>query len=79
MEDRQASPAEVAMTRIDFRDWLQRLSHQKRRIAELLASGETTQSVARQFKLSAGRISQLRRELQTSWEELQEQTVPVAA
>ena len=79
VEDRQASPAEVAMTRIDFRDWLQTLSHQKRRIAELLASGETTQSVARQFKLSAGRISQLRRELQTSWEEFQGQTVPVAA
>jgi hypothetical protein len=79
VEDRQASPADVAATRIDFREWLATLSHKKREIAEWLAQGESTQAVARQFRVSNGRISQLRRELQASWEEFQEPRVPVAA
>ena len=79
VEDRQASPAEVATIRIDFQAWLETLSQQKREIAEALASGESTQNVARDFQLSAGRISQVRRELHTAWEELQQQTVPVVA
>ncbi len=79
VEDRQASPADVAATRIDFQAWLETLSPQKRQIAEALASGESTQILARDFQLSAGRISQVRRELHTAWEELQQQTVPVVA
>jgi len=76
VEDRQASPADVAATRIDFREWLATLSPKQREIAEWLAQGETTQAVARRFRVSAGRISQLRRELQASWEAFQEPRRP---
>jgi RNA polymerase sigma factor (sigma-70 family) len=67
IEDRHATPADVARVRIDFHDWLQALSRRRRQIAQLLASGETTHTVAKRFRLSDGRISQLRRELADSW------------
>jgi len=37
-----------------------------------LAMGESTSGVARQFKLSSARVSQLRDELKTSWERFHE-------
>jgi hypothetical protein len=46
VEDRNAGPAEVAATRIDFSDWLATLPERNRRIAETLATGECTSSVA---------------------------------
>jgi hypothetical protein len=78
VEDRQASPADVAATRIDFRAWLATLSNRQRQIAEALAGGESTQEVARQFQLTGGRISQLRRELRDTWNVFQGQFVPAA-
>jgi hypothetical protein len=36
-------------------------------MAETLALGHRTQDVARKFKVSAGRVSQLRRDLAGSW------------
>jgi hypothetical protein len=68
LEDRHAGPAEVAATRIDFSAWLRILPGRLRRIAEILAIGETTTAVARRFRVSLSRISQIRRELQHSWE-----------
>jgi DNA-directed RNA polymerase specialized sigma subunit len=53
--------------RCDFSDWLKSLKRRDRRIAEVLAVGERTQNVAKRFKVSAGRVSQLRRELAESW------------
>jgi hypothetical protein len=67
IEDRHATPADVARVRIDFQDWLHTLSRRRRRIAQLLASGEATHAVAKEFQLSDGRISQVRRELADSW------------
>lgn len=67
VEDRRAGPAEVACVRLDFMAWLKSLPTRLRRIAKLLANGETTTAVARKFKLSAGRISQLRRKFYFSW------------
>jgi hypothetical protein len=78
VEDRQASPADVAATLIDFRAWLATLSNRQRQIAEALAGGESTQEVARQFQLTGGRISQLRRELRDTWNVFQGQFVPAA-
>ncbi len=57
--------------RIDFAAWLKAHSLRDQRIALLLAEGCTTGEVAQRFKLSAGRVSQLRRELGASWEEFQ--------
>jgi len=52
VEDRHVGPAEVVATKLDFEAW---------------AAGETTTRTARRFKVSAGRISQMRRELMGSW------------
>ena len=67
VEDRRAGPAETAAIRIDYAQWLKTLRRRERRIAMTLALGESTGKVARQFGLSIGRISQLRRELEHSW------------
>ncbi|MEK6249378.1 MAG: hypothetical protein N2C12_14440 [Planctomycetales bacterium] len=79
VEDRHAGPADVAATRIDFRDWLTTLTQRQREVAGCLAAGESTSVVARQLGLSSGRISQLRRELQTAWQSFQGLPLPEAA
>jgi hypothetical protein len=81
--DRTAGPAEIAMTRLDFASWLSTLSNRDRQLAEKLALGETTGCVARMFRISAARVSQLRGELCENWRqfvgELTDASVPSAA
>ena len=60
--------------RIDFGQWLHGLPARRRHLAELLAMGERTREAARQFGISPGRVSQIRRELEASWERFQGQT-----
>ena len=79
VEDGRATPAEVAATRIDFADWLRQLPRSKCNVAKLLATGEGTQEAAQRFRLSKARISQLRSELRTNWEEFQGELFPAAA
>lgn len=67
VEDGRCTPAELAASRIDFNEWLRRLKRQKRRIAQTLATGETTHVTAKKFRLTPGRISQIRRELAREW------------
>ncbi len=69
VEDQRATPADIAITRIDFQAWLSSLSPRMRRLAETLASGETTSAVAELFRVSAGRISQVRRKLMETWDQ----------
>jgi hypothetical protein len=71
VEDHRSGPAEVAASRIDIADWFDRLPRKKRRIAALLATGESTKRTARRFHVSPGRISQLRRELHNAWQDFQ--------
>jgi len=71
IEDKHSGPAAVATMKIDFTDWLKSLPYRVRRIAKLLATGEKTTTVAHKFDLSAGRISQLRRELARAWKKFQ--------
>ncbi len=71
IEDRHAGPAQTAAARIDLGQWFASLPRKKRRIAETLATGEPTKKAARKFGVSAGRISQLRREFEDSWAEFQ--------
>jgi hypothetical protein len=71
VEDRHAGPADTAASRIDFDAWLRLLPRRTRRVAETLAKGETTKTTAKRFHVSAGRISQLRRELQQRWQDYQ--------
>ena len=68
VEDKHAGPAETATARIDFSAWLQMLPRRLRKIATFLATGETTTAAAKRFRVSLGRISQLRGELHSSWQ-----------
>ena len=71
LEDRNTGPAEVAATRLDFAAWLWILPGRLRRIAQTLATGETTTATAKRFNVSPGRISQLRKELFRVWQTFQ--------
>lgn len=68
VEDKSATPADVATCRIDFAAWLTTLSKTQRKAADLLATGESTTEVAKKVDLTPGRISQIRRELKRAWE-----------
>ena len=68
VEDRHCGPAQVAASRIDFDEWLKSLLVRHRRIAQYLSLGNRTSQAARKFKVSAGRISQLRKELAANWQ-----------
>jgi len=71
LEDRTASPADIAAMRIDFRAWLLTLSRQQRRVAQCLARDERTRVVAHMCRLSPGRVSQMRGELKCAWRRFQ--------
>ena len=69
VEDKTAGPADIARTRIDFSEWLKSLKRRDRKVAEFLSLGNRTADAARKFRVSEGRISQLRRELARSWKD----------
>ena len=77
VEGKHAGPAEVASIKLDFEAWLDILRPRQRRIAKLLASGESTRDTAKRFKISSGRISQVRGELRESWKAFQGEPVAV--
>lgn len=79
VEDKRSTPADVAATRIDFSEWLQRLPVRHRKMALKLATGESTTNVARRYRLSLGRISQIRAEMRNSWETFQSGTLAAGA
>ena len=71
IEDRHAGPADTAVVRIDFGTWLQLLPRRLRKIATFLGNGETTTAASKRFRLSQGRISQIRKELFLAWHRFQ--------
>ncbi len=66
VDTRTATVPDTVAFRLDFPAWLGTLNRRNRRIAEILAMGHSTSQVAKRFDVSAGRISQLRRELAAS-------------
>jgi len=78
VEDKTAGPADVAACRIDYGDWLKLLTSKQRKIADMLAVGETTKAVATKVGLTDGRVSQIRRELMEAWESFVSEAVSVA-
>jgi hypothetical protein len=70
-EDNRVSPSDEAAFRIDFANWLARLPVRKRRVAELLAAGETTGEVARRVGVTSGAVSQARSWLAADWHAFQ--------
>jgi hypothetical protein len=61
-------PDEQAMFRLDFAGWLKTLTGRERRLIRAMAMNERTKDLSRQFELSPGRISQMRREFHESWQ-----------
>ena len=78
IEDPSVTPADAAAIRIDFQTWLDLLSPRQRQIAEFLSIGETTQAAAKLFDVTAGRVSQIRRQLQAAWEAFQDEESAIA-
>jgi hypothetical protein len=78
VEDRRASPAELAAARLDIADWFDGLPRLKRGIAETLATGESTKQTASIFGVTPGRVSQVRNELAESWQEFQGEALACA-
>jgi hypothetical protein len=75
-------PDQVAF-RLDFPQWLSTQSLRNRRLIQALGRGDTTSEAARQFRISAGRVAQLRSQFAKSWRafqgETQETSVTAAA
>lgn len=68
VEDYRTPVFDQVQFRVDFPRWLGQLTPRDRKVAQSLAVGRSTGEVAKQFGLSAGRISQLRQELHDSWQ-----------
>lgn len=76
--DNAVTPVDEAVAfRIDFPDWLSTMDQKKRRITKQMMLGHRTLDLSVKFKVSQGRISQLRQELRQSWREfIDECTIP---
>jgi hypothetical protein len=70
------SVADQVAVRLDIGAWFATLCRRTSRIAADLARGFTTSEVARKYRVSAGRIAQIRKELKTSWLEFQGELTP---
>ena len=75
VQDRRSTVLDHVAARLDVAAWFATLCRRTRRIAADLARGCTTSEVARKYGVTAGRISQLRRELAESWGEFQHEPV----
>jgi len=71
LESRRVSPADQAAFNVDFAEWLKTWPSRHRAIIKALASGGTTTELAMRFRVSLGRISQLRRQYEQSWAQFQ--------
>jgi DNA-directed RNA polymerase specialized sigma24 family protein len=58
---------EAVALRCDFRCWLGTLAERDRRLVEDMTLGHRTGELARMFGISAGRVSQLRRQYHAAW------------
>jgi len=68
LQDNTITPVpDQAAFRIDFPNWLRTLTKRERRIIRAMLRNEHTKDVSRQFAVSPGRISQLRREFERGW------------
>lgn len=72
VEDRRTSVLDQVALRMDVPVWLSGFARRTRRIARDLALGFSPGDVAKKYRLSPARISQIRRELYESWMKMQE-------
>jgi len=79
LESRRVSPADQAAFNVDFAEWLKTWPGRHRAIIKALAAGHTTTELAMRFRVSLGRISQLRRQYEESWAKFQGDTAQFLA
>ena len=68
--DRTTLPPDQAAFREQYGMLLDGLGRRKRRVVEDLAAGGETKELAAQHNVSAGRISQIRREVEQTWKRI---------
>ena len=71
IDSRRTPILDQVATKMDLSAWLTTLSSRLRKFVAEFAAGCTTSEVARKFGLIAGRVSQIRRELDSSWSDFQ--------
>ena len=79
VEDKRAAVADQVAARMDVGAWFATLTKRMKEIAKDLAFGCSTSELAKKHGVIAGRISQLRRVLEESWEEFQQEAEVVMA
>jgi hypothetical protein len=62
-------PAVIGAFRVDFKDWIRTLDDRMRNVLHEILIGSTTGEISDLFKVSPGRISQVRKLLYDSWNE----------
>jgi hypothetical protein len=68
LRDNTRSPVpDQAAFRIDFPAWLRTLTGRERRLIRAMARNERTKDLSKEFEVSPGRISQLRRAFHDAW------------
>jgi hypothetical protein len=72
VEDKRAPVADQVAAKMDVGAWFATLTKRMKEIAKDLAFGYSTSEVAEMHGVTAGRISQLRRVLEKSWAEFQQ-------
>jgi len=79
VEDKRSSVADQVAARMDIGAWLAILPQRMKQIARDLAYGYSTKELAKKHCVTAGRISQLKRELEHSWAAFQHENAPTLA
>jgi hypothetical protein len=79
VQDKRAPVADQVAAKIDVGAWFATLTRRMKQIAKDLAFGCSTSEVARKHGVTPGRISQLRRSLEESWEAFQQEAAPALA
>lgn len=72
-DNTQTPPPDQAAFRIDYTDWISRFPEKKRKVIEHLALGGKRSDAAKELGLSAGRLTQIGNEAETSWSEFQQE------
>src|SRR6266446_4391232 len=67
-DNTQTPPDEQVAFRIDFPCWFAGYDERRRRIIRSMMTGERTHHLAQLFRISAARVSQLRREFKEDWD-----------
>lgn len=62
------NPAEIAALRIDFAAWVETLTEREKDFLHCFLFDESTKAIAEHFRVSPGRVSQIRRELLEHWQ-----------